>query len=303
MAEAPARPEKPVRLRLFIGGCSRSGTTFLQRFLAGHSRVHTFPETGVFLRALGMRGRVLPWARVGLTLGKERKSLRRLLEGPGREEKAGAHVGPSVPPRRLFLQDSVRDIVAFLDALAQGKDRDVWVEKTPRHVLHATRIQTLVPNSRFLHMVRDGRDVVASIVDRARKFPDRFGRQADPAYGIALWNRSMRATEAAMSRPGHHVIHYHALASRPGETLEALCASIGIDFEEEMIQERKGSDFILPDEAWKKPLTGPIRPSASKFHDLFDEETRHRINKGLDQGFFREIETRVQETSGGIWSS
>ena len=303
MAEAPSRPEKPIRLRLFIGGCSRSGTTFLQRFLAGHSRVHTFPETGVFLRALGMRGRVLPWARIGLTLGKERKSLQRLLETVGGGEDVGGRNGPSVPPRRLFLKDSVRDIVAFLDALAQGKDRDVWVEKTPRHVLHATRIQTLVPSSRFLHMVRDGRDVVASIVDRARKFPDRFGRQADPAYGIAQWNRSMRATEAAMRRPGHHVIHYHALASRPRESLEALCASIGIDFEEEMLQEQDGSNFILQDEAWKKRLTGPIQPSASKFKNLFDERTRYRINEGLDQGFFREIEMRVQGNAGGIWSS
>ena len=297
MVEGLSGEAEPFFPRVFIGGCSRSGTTFLQRLLAGHSRIHTFPETGVFLRALGMRGRVLPWARLGLSLGKERKALRRLLETVETDS------GPEIPPRRFLLRSSAEDIAGFLDEMTRLAGKDVWVEKTPRHVLHASRIQKLVSQSVFLHMVRDGRDVVASIVHRARRFPDRFQRQSDPAYGIAQWNRSMRATEAALRAPGHVVVHYETLASEPQGTMEALCASMGIRFEKGMLEDWDQNGFVLKDEAWKDPVRGPIRPAESKFEALFDEDTRERINKGLDQRFYREITTRLQGGPNKVWTS
>lgn len=289
----------PIHRRFFIGGCSRSGTTFLQRLLAGHSRIHTFPETGVFLRALGMRGQVLPWAHFGLTVGKERKALARLLEHAASDRGAG----PSLPPRRILLQSSADDIVCFLDGLTLRAGKDVWVEKTPRHVLHAARIRRLVPCSRFIHMIRNGQDVVASIVDRARRFPGRFEGQEDPAYGVRQWNRSIRATEAAMREPGHIVVRYETLASRPEETLRRLCRILGIDFEEGMLQAPADGSFILAEEGWKAPLSGPIRPAASKFQDLFDEGTRKEINERLDQGFLGMVEERLGRAPGEVWSS
>ena len=297
MVESLSGKAEPFFPRVFIGGCSRSGTTFLQRLLAGHSRIHTFPETGVFLKALGMRGRVLPWARLGLSLGKERKALRRLLE------TVEMDFGPEIPPRRFLLRSSAKDIAGFLDELTRRAGKDLWVEKTPRHVLHASRIRKLVSGSVFLHMVRDGRDVVASIVDRARRFPDRFHRQSDPAYGIAQWNRSMRATEAALREPGHVVVLYETLATEPQETLEALCASIGLLFEKGMLEEQDQNGFVLKNEAWKDPVRGPIRPAESKFEALFDEDTRERINKALDQRFYREITTRLQRGPDQVWAS
>ncbi|MGW8266933.1 MAG: sulfotransferase family protein [Longimicrobiales bacterium] len=289
----------PIHRRLFIGGCSRSGTTFLQRLLAGHSRIHTFPETGVFLKALGMRGRVLPWTWLGLTLGKERKALARLRDHADLDP---AH-GPPLPPRRVLLQSSADDIVCFLDGLTRRMGKDVWVEKTPRHVLHAARIRRLVPKSLFIHVVRAGPDVVASIVDRARKFPDRFPRQGDPAYGMRQWNRSMRATEIAMGEPGHIVVGYELLASRPEETLRGLCRRIGIGFEGGMLEAAADGSFILEEEGWKAPLSGPIRPAPSKFPALFDEGTRRRINEGLDQRFHEVVEERLRNARDKVWSS
>lgn len=291
--------QRPIHRRAFIGGCSRSGTTLLQRLLAGHSRVHTFPETGVFLRALGMRGRVLPWTRLGLTLGKERKSLVRL------QERLDPTEGPlpSLPPRRAHLRSSAEDVVLFLDALTRRAGKDVWVEKTPRHVLHASRIRRLVPCSLFIHMVRDGRDVVASIVDRARKYPDRFPGQEDPAYGVRQWNRSLRATATAMKEPGHVVLRYEGLTARPEETLKALCRLLGISFEDRMTEEGGLGDFVLPDERWKAPREGPLRPAPSKFGEIFEEDEKKRINEGLALRTLESMDQHLQEAQGGVWAS
>ncbi len=291
--------EAPIHRRILVGGCSRSGTTFLQRLLAGHSRIQTFPETGVFLRALGMRGRVLPWARLGLTIGKERKALVRLRG----QMDLDLSTAPPLPPRRVLLSSSVRDIVMFLDALAQGAGKDLWLEKTPRHVLHASRILRLVPGSVFLHILRDGRDVVASIVDRARKYPGQFPRQDDPAYGIRQWNRSVEATRRAMGESGHVVIRYETLAEHPEETLRALADHLGIEFEAGMLGPGTPEGFVLREEAWKKPLDGPIRPAPSKFDSLFDEATRTRINEGLKLGFLEYVSERLTSSSARIWVS
>jgi len=283
--------------RILIGGCSRSGTTFLQSLLANHSRILTFPETGIFLKALGMRGRLLPWAHLGLTLGKERKALMRLLDQMG----PGEH--PPLPPRRFLLSRSFEDTADFLDGLARAAGKDIWLEKTPRHVLHAARIGRMVPNSLFIHMVREGRDVVASIVDRARKFPGEFSRQADPAYGIRQWNQSMRATELAMEEPGHVVVLYRALSKHPEGTLRALCGVIGIEFEEGMLARSGERGFVTAKEGWKTSLPGPIRPAISKFPHLFDEATQARINEGLKMGFFEKVRERLSDTPGSIWVS
>ncbi|MBT8395681.1 MAG: sulfotransferase, partial [Gemmatimonadetes bacterium] len=170
--------------RILVMGCSRSGTTLLQSLFASHSGVHTFPETGLFLKAFGMRGWVLPWARLGLSLGKERGALARLLPSTG----GATGPLPSLPPYHPRLSRSLEASADFLDGLAAANGKKAWVEKTPRHVFHARRIGRVVPGVSCVHIIRRGEDVVASIVDRAKRYPDRFPRQADPGYGIRQWN-------------------------------------------------------------------------------------------------------------------
>ena len=253
----------------------------------------------MFLRALGMRGHVLPWARLGLTLGKERKSLIRLIEQVGVTDAAA----PPLPPRRLRLRSSIQDVVRFLDLLTLAEGKDIWLEKTPRHVLHASRIRRMVPASVFIHLVRSGPDVVASIVDRARKHPERFRGQEDPAYGVRQWNRSIRATAAAMEDPGHLILRYERLASHPRETLRKICAHLGIDFREEMLEASGQTGFVLEDEVWKAPPRGPLHPAASKCGDIFDETERKVIDEALEERLFNLIEERLRSAPGQVWTS
>ena len=54
-----------VKLRVFLVGCSRSGTTLLQVLIASHPRIHSFPETSFFINGIGVRCRPLAW--IGLS--------------------------------------------------------------------------------------------------------------------------------------------------------------------------------------------------------------------------------------------
>jgi hypothetical protein len=49
---------------------------------------------------------------------------------------------------------------------ARRQGAEFWCEKTPRNLLYADTIAGILPYAKFLHVVRDGRDVASSIMAR-----------------------------------------------------------------------------------------------------------------------------------------
>jgi len=263
-----------VRNRCFIVGASRSGTTLLQRLIAAHPDVHTFPETGVFLKAMGMR-QAMPWAWLDWTSGKEISALRRLLR-----HEAVPLALPAARPRHLRQASAI--IVKTLDDLAERAGASTWLEKTPRHFVHASAITKWVPRATVVHIVRDGRDVVASIVDRARRFPDRFPRQDNPVYAVRYWNRAIRAQRACLHLPGHVFSHYEDLLTTPAEETARLCRMMGLVYDDSMLSAQAAPNFVRSAEAWKAGTFAPIRRPAGKFWQMFDAPAQRRITNSLD---------------------
>lgn len=265
--------------RLFVVGAPRSGTTLLQGLLAAHPAVHTFPETGLFLRALGMRHR-LPWSYLGMTLGKERKALAGLASRAGDD-------APALPPRRWCLRRSTADALAFLDGLAAAAGAGAWVEKTPRHVFHAGWIGRHVPGARVVHIVRDGHAVAASIRERARQYPERFTRQRRPAYAVRTWNRAVRATARVAPRPEQTVVRYEDLTADPEGELRRICRETGLVFDPAMTEPADGSAFIRAHEAWKADTAGPVSQRASRFERAFSAAEQAWVEGHLDRHAYR----------------
>ena len=68
---------------------------------------------------------------------------------------------------------------AFYEAYAERVGKPRWGEKTPIYVKSMRRIERALPEARFVHVIRDGRDVALSIRDRARQgASDRPDRRA-----------------------------------------------------------------------------------------------------------------------------
>ena len=67
-------------------------------------------------------------------------------------------------PRTAFLIPQYADaFVSVLDLLTQKQAKTCWIEKTPSHVQRINCIEKLVSAAKFVHIVRDGEDVVASL--------------------------------------------------------------------------------------------------------------------------------------------
>jgi hypothetical protein len=121
---------------IFIVGCHRSGTTLLRLMLDSHPRISCGPETGLLSDLAALTRRNAGYlSNYGLP-----------------DEYWDAKVAE-------FFDSFKTDY-----AVSKGKSR--WADKTPKYALSLEYILRLFPTCQIVHMVRDGRDVVASHRDR-----------------------------------------------------------------------------------------------------------------------------------------
>jgi hypothetical protein len=138
----------------FIVGSARSGTTFLRLSLNAHPVVAVPPESRFitelnegtseveisrFLQRLARHPRFAAWE---LSI----EAVEAELQGLDRVSYAGA-------------------IDATYRAYAKSHGKDRWGDKTPRYVVNIPALAELFPTARFIHLIRDGRDVALSYAD------------------------------------------------------------------------------------------------------------------------------------------
>jgi hypothetical protein len=135
---------------IVVYGAARSGTTYLVQLLDQHPEVHVTDESRVF-----------SWAH---------QALRQLaIDGDTSGRERDAPGGTRVSARRAFVAFARRGIAQLVhDFYRQlAPDARWWGDKHPHYADPEQAglledIVTLFPGTRFLHIVRDGRDVVTS---------------------------------------------------------------------------------------------------------------------------------------------
>jgi Sulfotransferase family len=178
---------------IFVIGSPRSGTTLLRLILDSHARISCGEETH-FLRDLeAVVGR--DWDLVA-TYGLAREWWIEHLRG---------------------LYESFQ-----AEVLARnGKAR--WAEKDPTYTLHLPFIEELFPGAVYVHLLRDGHDVVAS-------FRDRWGYTSAARAARTEWARYVTAARALGARlPTERFLElrYEELVADPETQARRLFAFLG----------------------------------------------------------------------------
>ncbi|NNG17260.1 MAG: sulfotransferase, partial [Gemmatimonadales bacterium] len=171
---------------VFVLGSPRSGTTWLYHLLLSsggfaiyraEARVFDMlaPRFGRFLNRTDRERLLAQWlpSELFLRSGLEAEAISaRVLEQCG---------SPG---------DFLRILMEAI-ALEQGAVR--WAECTPDNVFFMSEIKASFPDARFIHMVRDGRDVALSLARQGWILPYRWDT-ARPSVPAALyWERAVRA--------------------------------------------------------------------------------------------------------------
>lgn len=283
--------------RVFLVGCPRSGTTLLQSMLASHSRIASFPETHFFERGFAEERdlsvkRVLTPVLGGFYLGLI------LSDWVDELDKLGYEICDlDRPSRKWSRAAAVNDLVGLLDTLTLNDSKNVWVEKTPRHVLRINTISNYVNEPKFVHIVRDGRAVVASLHDASGRYPAYWGGRLSSEECVSMWNACITSTFEHVGRQNHFVVAYERLLKDPEKHLRELCSFLGMRYETSMASRYASANarIVSGYEAWKENNSGPLRDAGlAKYRELFSERQRRAIEKTLDWSKF----DRTVETSG-----
>jgi hypothetical protein len=263
--------------RVFVVGCARSGTTLLQGMLAAHHRVFSLPETFFFAKVFPRRWikRNLLWPAI-----KVRARLPQIVREMGREDLLPmTHIG-------MFQRDYHRPFVRVMDRMASDAGKDVWIEKTPWHIHCIDEIQRKIPDAMFVHIVRDGKDTVASLFDATHRNPATWASL--PAISsfkgftvrecVEFWNREVAISMSWKGHPQHMVVRYEDVVKQPQQVAESICNFLGIEYDTEMIDpSRSFRKIVRDDEAWKARNARPISHGERLYDKVFNEDQRSWI--------------------------
>jgi hypothetical protein len=188
--------------------------------------------------------------------------------------------------RRLSLRSESyqQDLIAMLDELTLKQGRHLWVEKTPNHVLYIPTIRMVVPSCRFIHLIRDGRAVVASLYEVTRSHANIWGGSYGLERCVAEWNNAIVASSVAMEGGDGISVCYGKLTRDPASELLRICEFLGVEYQSEMLAGYSNVTRLIvnSDEEWKSRVDHPIRDNGlQKYYDLFTSREQDMIERSL----------------------
>lgn len=268
------------KIRLFLVGCPRSGTTLLQSLLAANPDILSFPETKFFWYLIPLYKE--RWRRKLKMVSKKFKPRLRefFIEDIGRPEFLEKF------SKFNFLRSQyTQQFIEILDELTATEGKTIWLEKTPEHIYYIDYIEKNVAGLKFIHILRNGIDVVASLHEATQKYPNRWGGfswKIDDC--IKRWVESVEISRQYVDKSNHILVRYEKLVENPQAELIRLCKFIGIDFTESMLENYGSAAEKLTLESGGRTVAKKIsNRNSRKFQERFDESERDYIIKRLSK--------------------
>lgn len=198
---------------VFLIGAPRSGTTWLQSLLGSNPAVVTPQETDLFSTFVAP---LQDWwdGQLG----------RSSAEHVARRTKGLPAILDDVEFAEL-LSVLVNRVLGAIQALDPGAS--VIVEKSPSHSHHIDLIAKYLPAATFLHIVRDGRDVAASLQSASRGWGN-YWAPGELKKAALMWKANVLAARGAQSKPHFTEVRYEHLRAGDPEPLQRAFASCGI---------------------------------------------------------------------------
>lgn len=227
---------------VFVVGSPRSGTTWLQRLLSSHHRVHTGHESGLFDTYIGQQLR--GWQR----------DMNPMTSGRG-IIGLGCYI-----TEREFKDKLSAYLLDLLEPMLKGLgENDLFLEKTPSHAFYVDEILELLPNAKIIYMQRSPFDVVASLLTASMTWGSYWAPKSTKGASL-MWQQHVDAVRAVIPKipAGQYFeVRYERLFSEPQIILKELFSFVGVETDARQISEiieanelgREGTPIYLKGEA------------------------------------------------------
>ena len=258
---------------IFIGGAPRSGTSITQAVLDSHSQIFGGPEFDRLPDIVATRNQITNSIKSGR------------IDMFCSEEQVNNEFG--------------RLIESLLHPVKERNNKKFLSEKTPANVLVFEELLEILPGSKFIHVVRDPRAVINSMLQVTQRYLDK-GMQP-PEFISDLRNTQNTVKEyvdaghkAAVKYPERvFTLVYELLVLQPEETTKSLCEFLNINWEEALlhpgIKEHPAEKLLMKDGGiwsgginkftdpdpkiltkWGKTLSQEVIKSISEFFGSFE---------------------------------
>jgi hypothetical protein len=245
---------------VFFVGCPRSGTTLLRRIGDAHPELAVargnrwIARTVEFRRGLTREGFVTPRLLERL---RDPHRLERLAIDEGDLERVLGN-GGTVPFASF--------VTALFDLYGERHGKRLVGEKTPGYVRHLLPLHRLWPQAKFVHLIRDGRDVCLSVLDWGKGAAGFSTFEDDPVMTTGVWwewyvqlgLEGGNELEASL----YHELRYESLVADPERECARLCEFLALPYDGAMLRFHEGRMQDDPrldaKKAWR-PITPALR--------------------------------------------
>jgi len=211
---------------IFIVGAPRSGTTLLVQMLSRHPRIAISGETH-FLEVAYQERRRRVFGDLSRQANRERLAQAYLATWRAKQQLQMDFA--KLADKLVREGDSWPSMFAAIMrgyAESQGKPR--WGEKTPQHAVFTETFFEWFPDAAVVHLLRDPRDVVASLLHRP-------AASKSAVANARAWLRLNQAARGSSGRAGYLEVRYEALVAQPEEELRRICQFLGEEYAPSML--------------------------------------------------------------------
>lgn len=216
---------------VFLCGALRSGTSMTHLMLNAHSQISNPGEFDFFFDLLAKKGREPTVNEFFEYLSSDRIFLSKNLR-----------LNPSHETYAEVLED-------FVDQLSENGRRLCLNIHRNFDLAHR-----YFPASKFVHIIRDPRDVARSSIG--------MGWAGNVYYGVDHWvntEQSWLRVMTNLSESQYVQIQFEELVHTPEQSLAEACVLLGVEYESSMLEYDENSRYAKPDRKltnqWKQKLT------------------------------------------------
>jgi hypothetical protein len=203
---------------IFIIGSPRSGTTWLQTMIGSHPYVSTTVELTLFSAYTSPL--IQSWDRESFNL----------------KTKPWVQGLPFIWTEEDFIE-FLRDFLqkAYVKVLNKNQQATHILDKHPGYAKHVLDIYKLIPSARVIHIIRDGRDVVTSMIAAKRS----VGFGTDKIENCAkIWVQSILSSRKAIDMKSQFLeIRYEHLLENGYDVLNSVFQFCGLEITNDHVKE------------------------------------------------------------------
>lgn len=245
---------------IYIIGAPRSGTTWLHTLVGSHPQVATFAELNTFHSYI--RPLIQAWDREQMIneTGKWKMGLPLLYSKQERDD---------------VISKFLEDLYARVASAKPGCTH--ILDKHPGNTFEVDLVRQFFPHARFIHIIRDGREVARSLC--------RIHRDMGPTFGSATWDNACWQWHTYVQeglrhrgQPWYMEMRYEDLLASGEETLQqvfdfcdipaapGLSAEIVASCSRQKMEQKSGASYYS-DAHFSKGKEAPLSPlDAYRFH-------------------------------------